>query len=87
MKIGSHSEVITFYVVGLTKKASIFLGHSWLKKHDLEISWKYNKIKFSQCPNECNMKRAMTWITNKSREIIKEGDTILLIDFESVLEV
>jgi hypothetical protein len=87
MKIGSHSEVITFYVVGLTRKASIFLGHTWLKKHNPEIDWTRNKIKFSRCPNECLVKRSMTWITNKSKETPEEGDTVLLIDMQPAMEV
>jgi hypothetical protein len=87
MKIGSHSEVITFYVVGLTRKASIFLGHAWLKKHNPEIDWTHNRIKFSRCPEECLVKRSMTWITNKSKETLGEGDTILLVDLQSALEI
>jgi hypothetical protein len=87
MKIGSHSEVITFYVVGLTRKASIFLGHAWLKKHNPEIDWNHNRIKFSRCPEDCLVKKSMTWITNKSKETIEEGDTILLVDMQPALEV
>jgi hypothetical protein len=87
MKIGSHSEVITFYVVGLMKKASIFLGHAWFKKHNPEIDWTRNRIKFSCCPNDCLVKKSMTWITNKSKETIEEGDTILLVDMQPALEV
>jgi hypothetical protein len=87
MKIGSHSEVITFYIVGLSKKASIFLGHAWLKKHNPEIDWKCNKIRFSRCPEDCLVKKSMTWITNKSQETIEEGDMILLVDMQPALEV
>jgi hypothetical protein len=87
MNIGSHSEVITFYIVGLTKKASIFLGHAWLKKHNPEIDWTRNRIKFSRCPNDCLVKKSMTWITNKSKETIEEGDTILLVNLQLALEI
>jgi hypothetical protein len=79
--------VETFYVIGLGKKASCFLGHAWLKKHNPQIDWARNRVQFSGCPPECNMKKGMTWITNKSKEVINKDDSILIIDFEPAMEV
>jgi hypothetical protein len=34
VKIESHHLVESFYVIGLGRKSSCFLGHTWLKKHN-----------------------------------------------------
>ena len=34
----------------------IFLGHDWLVKHNPEVNWKNETIKFTRCPESCKMK-------------------------------
>ena len=34
----------------------IFLGHDWLVKHNPEVNWKNNTIRFTRCPGSCTMK-------------------------------
>ena len=33
--------------------SNIFLGHNWLKHHNLEIDWKGKTIQFNHCPGSC----------------------------------
>ena len=34
----------------------MFLGHNWLIKHNPEVNWKNNTIRFTRCPGSCTMK-------------------------------
>lgn len=52
MKIGRHVEMIRFYVTKLGKM-DIFLGYSWLRKHNPEINWVTKRMTMTCCPAEC----------------------------------
>jgi len=32
------------------------LGHDWLVKHNPEVNWKNNTIRFTRCPENCTIK-------------------------------
>ena len=49
-----HREKIRFEICDLGK-VNLIIGHTWLKKHNLEIDWSTGEIEFMRCPSECNM--------------------------------
>ena len=49
-----HKEKAVFEVCNL-EKATLIIGHPWLRKHNLEIDWKMGKVKLTHCSAECNM--------------------------------
>ena len=53
---GEHTERMTFGVVNLGK-ATLILGHNWLKKHNPEVDWETGKIKMTRCPPACRHAR------------------------------
>jgi len=68
-----------------------FLGHDWLVKHNPEVNWKNEMIKFTRCPESCTMKHQdirfktrRTKVTEttmqNNREIRKELDKMNLED-------
>jgi hypothetical protein len=52
MKIQGHEETIQFALANLGK-GSVFIGYEWLQKHNPEIDWKNEDVKFTRCPNSC----------------------------------
>ena len=53
MRIRQHMESIRFYVTKLGKR-EIFLGYSWLIKHNPEINWVTKQVNMTRCPtSEC----------------------------------
>jgi len=34
----------------------MFLGYDWLVKHNPEVNWKNEIIKFTRCPESCKIK-------------------------------
>ncbi len=48
MTIGEHRKHIDLMVTNLGKK-DIYLGHDWLKCHNLSINWKTGNIIFGCC--------------------------------------
>ena len=48
----------------------MFLGHDWLVKHNSEVNWKNDTIRFTRCPGQYMMKhediRFKTWKTKAS---------------------
>ena len=55
IKINRYKEQLEAAVTDLNG-TDIFLGHSWLVKHNPEINWKNRTIKFIRCPGSCEMK-------------------------------
>jgi len=49
LRYRNHSEWTLFTVTGLGKQ-KLILGHSWLRKHNLEIDWVTREVKMSRCP-------------------------------------
>ncbi len=81
LKIGDHSERIDLAVTDLGDK-QIFLGHDWLAQHNPIINWKTGGLMFARCKC-CNNPFVLPDADpdNKWDEELKEGDTILTIDF------
>ena len=52
IKIGSHAQKLWCAVTCLGKTLLI-LGHTWLRKHNLDIDWSSGKITLNKCPQEC----------------------------------
>jgi len=52
LRYHNHSERTLFAVTGLGKQ-KLILGHSWLRKHNLEIDWVTGEVKMSRCPPRC----------------------------------
>ena len=55
VKINRHKETLEAAVTDLDR-TDMFLGHDWLVKHNLEVNWKNEIIKFTRCPGDCTMK-------------------------------
>jgi len=55
VKINGYKETLEAAVMDLDR-TDIFLGHDWLVKYNLEVSWKNRTIKFTRCPGNCTMK-------------------------------
>ena len=51
MRIRDHNEHIKFYVTKLGKR-DIFLGYTWLRKHNPEINWVTKRVSLTRCPSE-----------------------------------
>jgi len=47
-KINRHKEQLEVAVTDLNG-TDMFLGHDWLVKHNLEVNWKNETIKFMEC--------------------------------------
>ncbi|CAK5284424.1 unnamed protein product [Mycena citricolor] len=55
MRIGPHVETCTFLLTCLGK-ARIFIGLDWLMEHNPEVDWREQTMRFSQCPEQCQMR-------------------------------
>jgi len=49
-----HKEKVVFEVCDLGK-STVIIGYTWLQKHNPMIDWKTGDIKFTRCPQECNV--------------------------------
>src|ERR1700712_579216 len=52
IRIKSHVEKLHFAVTDLGK-ATMFIGHEWLKIHNPTIDWQQSTVIFNRCPEEC----------------------------------
>jgi len=84
VEINGHKEQLEAAVMDLNG-TDIFLGYNWLVKHNPEVNWKNEMIKFTRCPGSCMMKyqdvrfktrrtQAMETTTQNNGEIGKEPD-------------
>jgi len=55
IKINRHTEQLEAAVTDFNG-TDMFLGHDWLVKHNPEVNWKNETIKFTRCPESCKMK-------------------------------
>lgn len=55
IEMNGHKEQVEATVVQLEDRADIFMGHDWLIKHNPEIDWDNGIVKFTRCPEDCNM--------------------------------
>ena len=49
-----HKKKAVFKVCDLGK-STVIIGYTWLQQHNPEIDWKTGDIKFTKCPQECNV--------------------------------
>jgi len=86
IKVNGHKEQLEAAVIDLNG-TDMFLGHSWLVKHNPEVNWKNGTIKFTRCPGSCTMKhedirfktrrtKAMEITEQDNGEIGKEPDNM-----------
>ena len=54
VELNGHKETLEAAVTDLDG-TDMFLGHDWLVKHNLEVNWKNETIKFMRCPGNCTM--------------------------------
>jgi len=54
VEINGNKETLEAAVMDLDR-TDMFLGHDWLVKHNLEVSWKNGTIKFTRCPGNCTI--------------------------------
>ena len=84
IEINRHKETLKAVVIDLNG-TDMFLDHDWLVKHNPEVNWKNNTIKFTKCPGSCTMKhkdirfktrrtKAMKTTEQDNGEIRKELD-------------
>ena len=51
MKFQDHAEQTRFFVTTLGSH-DVFLGHTWLQKHNPEINWETGEVEMSRCPKK-----------------------------------
>jgi predicted aspartyl protease len=68
MKTGDHVETFDAVITDLEKEHPIFLGMTWLKRHNPEVDWEKAIVNFSRCPEECDFR-----VRNITQD--KEGPT------------
>ena len=96
IEINGHKEQLEAAVIDLNG-TDMFLGHSWLVKHNPEVNWKNGTIKFTRCPGSCKMKyqdigfktrrtQATETTTQDNGEIRKEPDKTNLEDLPNYIQ-
>ena len=55
IKINRHKKQLEVAVTDLNR-TNMFLKHDWLVKHNPEVNWKNEMIKFTRCLGSCTMK-------------------------------
>ncbi|SJK99857.1 uncharacterized protein ARMOST_03168 [Armillaria ostoyae] len=87
MTIGNHSERIGFMVTDLSSK-DLYLGHDWLKCHNLVINWNMGMIIFRCCQcvkNPFPLPDADP--DDQWDEELEDGYTILAVNMEEELVI
>ena len=84
-----HKEKVVFEVCNLGN-STVIIGYTWLQKHNPEIDWKTGDIKFTKCPQECNVatkkrkqKKASAF---KYKASVEEIDKVIEEEEERVCE-
>ena len=54
IEINGYKKQLEAAVIDLDEM-DMFLGHYWLVKHNSEVNWKNNIIRFTRCPGQCIM--------------------------------
>ena len=78
MTYKGHVENIRLYITELGEK-DVFLGMSWLKKHNPEINWVKQEVKMTKCPSSCRNKAVIKWVvagncSSKTTAWVEAGD-------------
>lgn len=69
VRIGNHSERITFAVCALGS-INIILGFTWLKYHNPDIDWREGSVRLSRCPSACAPPSAVSPSAVRSAEAV-----------------
>jgi len=64
--INRHKERIDTAVTDLNG-TDMFLGYNWLVKHNPEVDWNKETIKFTRCPKTCKMNYQNILFTSNRR--------------------
>lgn len=84
--IGNHQEQIDMAVVHLNS-IDIFLGHDWLKQHNLMIDWMAGTLLFDRCPKSCgHLAHLLDPDQDAEDDSLEKGDRILMMDFSKWFE-
>jgi hypothetical protein len=75
--VQDHTEVFPFAITD-TGKSDVIIGYNWLRKHNPEIDWEKNELKFTRCPPACKRARLQEEWDEEDREDIQEGDRIFI---------
>ena len=67
-----HKEKAIFEVCNLGK-ATLIVGHPWLKKHNPEINRQTGEVKLIRCPSECNVFIRAAKKDCKQKKLAKKG--------------
>src|SRR5882762_8822206 len=60
MKTNGHHEVVTFYISDLGHD-DLILGYTWLRKHNPEVDWRKQAVRFADCPPFCSLSVDSKW--------------------------
>jgi hypothetical protein len=75
--VQDHTEVFPFAITD-TGKSDVIIGYNWLRKHNPELDWEKNELKFTRCPPACKRARLQEEWDEEDREDIQEGDRIFI---------
>ena len=77
---------MTFGVANLGK-ATMILGHDWLKNHNPEVNWMTGEVRMTRCPPACRHARKLREEVKVSRITEEEEEiTIGMVETEEVVE-
>ena len=75
IKVNGHKETLEAVVIDLNR-TDMFLGHDWLVKHNPEVNWKNNTIRFTRCLGSCTMKyEDIRFKTRRTKATTKTTET------------
>ena len=74
IEINGHKETLEAAVMDLNG-TDMFLGHDWLVKHNPEVNWKNETIKFTRCPGSCTMKHEDIRFKTRKTKAMKTIET------------
>jgi len=70
VKINEHKEQLEAAVTDLNG-TDMFLEYDWLVKHNSEVNWKNETIKFTRCPRSCKMKYQDMWFKTRRTQAME----------------
>jgi hypothetical protein len=91
MVIQYHTKWIQLVVSNLGK-TELFIGHEWLKKHNLNIDWRMSMLTFNRCPKECDYITTLDdlegdhdheQVPNKLKIHLEKGERLFAFDINS----
>jgi len=74
IEINGHKETLEAAVMDLNR-TDMFLGHDWLVKHNPEVNWKNDTIKFTRCLGSCTTKHEDIQFKTRRIKAMENTDT------------